>query len=111
MAQPKGRGQGSSGRGRSPHRRRSRTRRRGTSALTPLVVPAGTSAKNVGSLLHERTFVFSTSSPAFVVVANTQTDTKPGALSELRLEGIWRVVVLNDPVNLMSYVVMVFKKV
>lgn len=29
----------------------------------------------------------------------------------LALEGIWRVVVLNDPVNLMSYVVMVFKKV
>lgn len=27
------------------------------------------------------------------------------------LEGQWRVVVLNDPVNLMSYVVMVFKKV
>ncbi len=26
-------------------------------------------------------------------------------------QGIWRVVVLNDPVNLMSYVVMVFKKV
>lgn len=31
--------------------------------------------------------------------------------SELRLAGAWRVVVLNDPVNLMSYVVMVFKKV
>ena len=31
--------------------------------------------------------------------------------TELALEGIWRVVVLNDPVNLMSYVVMVFKKV
>lgn len=29
----------------------------------------------------------------------------------LALEGQWRVVVLNDPVNLMSYVVMVFKKV
>jgi ATP-dependent Clp protease adaptor protein ClpS len=29
----------------------------------------------------------------------------------LALEGVWRVVVLNDPVNLMSYVVMVFKKV
>ena len=26
-------------------------------------------------------------------------------------DGIWRVVVLNDPVNLMSYVVLVFKKV
>lgn len=31
--------------------------------------------------------------------------------TELALEGVWRVVVLNDPVNLMSYVVMVFKKV
>lgn len=28
-----------------------------------------------------------------------------------RLADVWRVVVLNDPVNLMSYVVMVFKKV
>lgn len=27
------------------------------------------------------------------------------------LEGRWNVVVLNDPVNLMSYVVLVFKKV
>jgi ATP-dependent Clp protease adaptor protein ClpS len=31
--------------------------------------------------------------------------------TELALEGPWRVVVLNDPVNLMSYVVLVFKKV
>lgn len=31
--------------------------------------------------------------------------------TELALEGVWRVVVLNDPVNLMSYVVLVFKKV
>lgn len=31
--------------------------------------------------------------------------------AEIRLEDAWRVVVLNDPVNLMSYVVMVFKKV
>jgi len=30
---------------------------------------------------------------------------------ELAFEGQWRVVVLNDPVNLMSYVVLVFKKV
>jgi len=29
----------------------------------------------------------------------------------LAFEGLWRVVVLNDPVNLMSYVVLVFKKV
>jgi ATP-dependent Clp protease adaptor protein ClpS len=31
--------------------------------------------------------------------------------TELEYEGLWRVVVLNDPVNLMSYVVLVFKKV
>ncbi|MDE3084610.1 MAG: ATP-dependent Clp protease adaptor ClpS [Verrucomicrobiota bacterium] len=31
--------------------------------------------------------------------------------TELALQGLWRVVVLNDPVNLMSYVVMVFKKI
>jgi ATP-dependent Clp protease adaptor protein ClpS len=30
---------------------------------------------------------------------------------ETALAGRWRVVVLNDPVNLMSYVVLVFKKV
>jgi ATP-dependent Clp protease adaptor protein ClpS len=31
--------------------------------------------------------------------------------TELTVGGFWRVVVLNDPVNLMSYVVLVFKKV
>ncbi|MGH8020488.1 MAG: ATP-dependent Clp protease adaptor ClpS [Opitutaceae bacterium] len=31
--------------------------------------------------------------------------------TELALEGMWRVVVLNDPVNLMSYVVLVFKRI
>ena len=31
--------------------------------------------------------------------------------TELKLSGVWRVVVLNDPVNLMSYVVLVFRKV
>lgn len=31
--------------------------------------------------------------------------------TEARLQDQWHVVVLNDPVNLMSYVVMVFKKV
>ncbi len=35
----------------------------------------------------------------------TRADPKP------QLQGAWKVVVLNDPVNLMSYVVMVFKKV
>jgi ATP-dependent Clp protease adaptor protein ClpS len=31
--------------------------------------------------------------------------------TELAPAGLWRVVVLNDPVNLMSYVVLVFRKV
>ncbi len=31
--------------------------------------------------------------------------------TELALEGLWRVVVLNDPVNLMSYVVLVFRRI
>ena len=43
--------------------------------------------------------------------AKPQTTPLPETVTELRLEGMWRVVVLNDPVNLMSYVVMVFKKV
>ncbi len=33
------------------------------------------------------------------------------SLTALAPEEIWRVVVLNDPVNLMSYVVLVFRKV
>jgi len=33
------------------------------------------------------------------------------AETDVALEGPWRVVVLNDPVNLMSYVVLVFRKV
>jgi ATP-dependent Clp protease adaptor protein ClpS len=32
-------------------------------------------------------------------------------MSNASTRRLWRVVVLNDPVNLMSYVVMVFKKV
>ena len=46
-------------------------------------------------------------------MADTKTHTTPGKQDEtlLQLEGLWRVVVLNDPVNLMSYVVLVFKKV
>jgi ATP-dependent Clp protease adaptor protein ClpS len=46
-------------------------------------------------------------------VAHTKTSPAPAARPEtaLQLEGVWRVVVLNDPVNLMSYVVLVFKKV
>jgi len=46
-------------------------------------------------------------------VAETKTHITPGQRTspKLQLEGVWRVVVLNDPVNLMSYVVLVFKKV
>jgi ATP-dependent Clp protease adaptor protein ClpS len=43
--------------------------------------------------------------------AKPHTSPLPETVTELQLEGMWRVVVLNDPVNLMSYVVMVFKKV
>lgn len=48
-----------------------------------------------------------------MIVAQTRPQPAPSPQSEteLALEGVWRVVVLNDPVNLMSYVVMVFKKV
>lgn len=48
-----------------------------------------------------------------MTVGENKTYTSPAAhtATELALEGGWRVVVLNDPVNLMSYVVMVFKKV
>ena len=41
----------------------------------------------------------------------TKTDPLPSTETTLQFEGMWRVVVLNDPVNLMSYVVLVFKKV
>jgi ATP-dependent Clp protease adaptor protein ClpS len=46
-------------------------------------------------------------------VADPGSRTRPDSRgsTELQLEDAWRVVVLNDPVNLMSYVVMVFKKV
>lgn len=46
-------------------------------------------------------------------MAGTKTETAPSSRTEtaLALEGLWRVVVLNDPVNLMSYVVLVFRKV
>ncbi len=43
--------------------------------------------------------------------SHSQTRPDPRGATELQLEDAWRVVVLNDPVNLMSYVVMVFKKV
>ena len=42
-----------------------------------------------------------------------KTHISPGRRTEVELqaETVWRVVVLDDPVNLMSYVVLVFKKV
>lgn len=48
-----------------------------------------------------------------VPVSKTQTVTEPKleTKTEIAPEKPWKVVVLNDPVNLMSYVVLVFKKV
>ena len=42
-----------------------------------------------------------------IVETITQEKTK----DETAMDPLWRVVVLNDPVNLMNYVVMVFRKV
>lgn len=39
------------------------------------------------------------------VAPNQETETRVGS------DTLWKVIVLNDPVNLMSYVVMVFRKV
>lgn len=46
-----------------------------------------------------------------VAQSKTQVTPAPQIAAALEFEGMWRVVVLNDPVNLMSYVVLVFKKV
>jgi ATP-dependent Clp protease adaptor protein ClpS len=48
-----------------------------------------------------------------MIVGQAKTTTAPSARAEteLALQGLWHVVVLNDPVNLMSYVVMIFKKI
>lgn len=46
-----------------------------------------------------------------ILSGQPQISPAPHAETELAVQGVWRVVVLNDPVNLMSYVVMVFKKV
>jgi ATP-dependent Clp protease adaptor protein ClpS len=46
-----------------------------------------------------------------ILQQKTHTTPAPHSETELALQGGWRVVVLNDPVNLMSYVVMVFRKV
>jgi ATP-dependent Clp protease adaptor protein ClpS len=43
--------------------------------------------------------------------ASSRESTQQSTATETKLQDVWRVVVLNDPVNLMSYVVMVFKKV
>jgi ATP-dependent Clp protease adaptor protein ClpS len=45
--------------------------------------------------------------------ADASPHTTPSAATATALQPapVWRVVVLNDPVNLMSYVVMVFKRV
>lgn len=46
-----------------------------------------------------------------MVISNSKLQPAEDVRTAVALAGIWRVVVLNDPVNLMSYVVMVFKKV
>ncbi|MCC6415051.1 MAG: ATP-dependent Clp protease adaptor ClpS [Opitutaceae bacterium] len=46
-----------------------------------------------------------------VVESKTQESPLVDTQAALQLDGPWKVVVLNDPVNLMSYVVMVFRKV
>lgn len=43
--------------------------------------------------------------------AKTREQTESATATVTRLADRWRVVVLNDPVNLMSYVVMVFRRV
>ncbi len=43
--------------------------------------------------------------------SKTEGTPAPEGATVLELAGRWHVVVLNDPVNLMSYVVLVFKKV
>ena len=48
-----------------------------------------------------------------MIVAESKTRQQPqhATATAEQLADLWHVVVLNDPVNLMSYVVMVFKKV
>jgi len=48
-----------------------------------------------------------------MIVAETRPHHEPShaTSTQPQLAAAWHVVVLNDPVNLMSYVVMVFKKV
>jgi ATP-dependent Clp protease adaptor protein ClpS len=49
--------------------------------------------------------------PAVLAEPDTSPSGQPESGTLLATEGLWHVVVLNDPVNLMSYVVLVFKKV
>jgi ATP-dependent Clp protease adaptor protein ClpS len=42
---------------------------------------------------------------------DTRVAPKTGTEAKVQTEGMWKVIVLNDPVNLMSYVVMVFRRV
>ncbi len=46
-----------------------------------------------------------------VSATKTRQTPAPATATETSTQDAWRVVVLNDPVNLMSYVVMVFKKI
>ncbi len=48
-----------------------------------------------------------------MTVAQARTTVLPetGTKAVTALEDLWRVVVLNDPVNLMSYVILVFRRV
>ncbi|HVU17244.1 MAG TPA: ATP-dependent Clp protease adaptor ClpS [Candidatus Didemnitutus sp.] len=46
-----------------------------------------------------------------VAQARTDPKTETATAAATQPQDLWRVVVLNDPVNLMSYVVMVFKRV
>ncbi len=48
-----------------------------------------------------------------MIPSSARTEAAPASRTETERgpAGVWRVVVLNDPVNLMSYVVLVFRKV
>ena len=47
--------------------------------------------------------------PVWAMASSTTPEVE--TIRKTELESSWKVVVLNDPVNLMSYVVLVFKKV
>lgn len=46
-----------------------------------------------------------------IIMSDTKTRYDEKTETEVRPEGGWSVIVHNDPVNLMSYVVMVFRRV